>query len=113
MLAHIGQRLLDDAVHGQIDALRHRLRATRFNELHRHTRRARLLEQTWQLRNPRLRCVRAGLVIAQDPEQPVHVRQRCAPRVSHGQHGRTCLLRIRFDGGGRAVGQHRDNTQGM
>lgn len=78
---HIGKRLLNDPVRRQIHRRFERHRLLRQRQLDRHTRPYGPLDQLRQHADPGLRgllraAVLLGLLAAQHPEQPAHLRQR-------------------------------------
>src|SRR5690606_28110434 len=107
----IGQRLLHDAIHRELPALRHDDRFAVDLEHHRHTGRADLLDQLVQFTDPGLR--REGprvVVLAQDAEEPPHLRQRHPS--SRGDRGKRLAgpHHVGVDRIGRAVRLHHDHA---
>lgn len=112
---HVGQRLLHDPEHREIDALGDP-RGPWFavdGEGHRQPRGQGVRHEALQLRDPRLGRVRARLAVAQHAEHPTHVRQRGAPGVADAFHGRLRLLGRSVHRAGCAVGHHHDDAQAV
>jgi hypothetical protein len=101
VLEHVGERLLDDAEGGEVDA-RGELAALPFDEqLYRQLGAPELLEQLTDALEPRLRRKLGGLgVPVQQAEQPTHLGERPPSGALDLRHGATGATRV---GGQRAL----------
>jgi hypothetical protein len=94
VLAGVGQRLLYDAVGGEVHARRHRHRVPLHDEVDAQTRRTHVLHQPLDLLQPRLRAERQRVVAgAQHAEHSAHLPHRLARRrLDRGERLRLGML---------------------
>ena len=110
MPAHVREGLLEDAIRAEVDAGRQRRRGALERERHGRPGGAGRLHQFVQAREARLRVARRLRlrVLAQDAEQPAHLRQRVARCLADRLEVRAGLLRQALDRQAGALGLHGD-----